>query len=79
MKEVIIAYDKTLMRPACALLQVMYGGDSGIAQEFDVEDWLLAPTPNLRPYRVPLNQLGEVVEMTRQKRKAKRKRKTKAK
>lgn len=60
----IIAYDKILMRPGCALLQAAYGGDSGIASHFDTEDWLLFPTPDLKPYTVTKEELTAVVRLT---------------
>ena len=72
-EEIIIAYDKTLMRPGCALLQAIFGGDLGIAGQFEVEDWLLAPTPDLRPYRIQRYQISQIIEMTRKARKKNKK------
>lgn len=64
-----IAYDVKLMRPGCVLLQAAFRCDSQVAHAFDPQDWLLAPTPDLKVY--PLRddaQLKQLVEMTRQKR-----------
>lgn len=48
----IIAYDTTLYRPGCALIQAALGGSSELAQEFPTDLWLLVPTPNMKVYPV---------------------------
>lgn len=44
-----LVIDIKLKRPACVLLQAGFGGDNGILhQYFDSEDWLVAPTADMR-------------------------------
>ena len=59
-----IAYDINLMRPACVLVAAGAGGDSSLAHEFNVDDWLLSPTDDLRVYDVTDDQLKQLVQMT---------------
>ncbi len=55
-----IAYDCTLRRPACPLLQAALGCDR-LAGHFDSEHWLTEPTPNMQVYQVTVEQLRELV------------------
>ena len=50
----IIAYDMALKKPGCALLQPLYGGNisSFDLQRFGPDNWLLAPSENLKPYTI---------------------------
>lgn len=57
-----LVYDLKQKRPGCALLQVIMGGDIGIAGKFPTEHWLLAPTESMKPYRLTNAQLEEVVQ-----------------
>lgn len=66
-----IVYDATLKRPACALLQAVLGGDGGVANHFDSEDWLIAPTPGMHTYEVTPDQLKKLVKITKENRKGK--------
>ena len=59
-----IAYDIKLLRPGCTLLQAAMGGDPLIAHEFDTEDWLLAPTEDMRMYEITKEQLKILVKKT---------------
>lgn len=54
MEQIIgtIAYDTTLYRPGCVIIQAAYGGSSELAAEFPTDLWLLAPTPNMKVYPV---------------------------
>lgn len=61
MKRVIV-FDLVKRQPACVLLQVAYGGSPGIAHMFPAECWLLAPTPDMRAYEIPEDELKRVVE-----------------
>lgn len=45
-----IAFDCTLKRPACVLLQIAFGCPEDLAYYFDSLDWLVAPTPNMHVY-----------------------------
>lgn len=68
-----IAYDTVLKRPGCVLLQAVTGAtitNSALAQHFDVRDWLLAPTPDLKVYQVAdEDQLQQLARITRNRRK----------
>lgn len=50
--QVFIAYDITLNRPGCAIIQGAMGGSSEAAQEFPTELWILSPTPDMKVYPV---------------------------
>lgn len=47
-----IAYDTTLYRPGCALVQALLGGSSDIAQKFPTSLWLTTPTEHMKVYPV---------------------------
>jgi hypothetical protein len=59
-----VAYDCQLKRPACVLIAAAMGADSNLANHFDTEDWLLAPTPGMGVYECTQDQLEQLVEMT---------------
>jgi hypothetical protein len=61
----VLVYDLKLRRPACALLQAALGGSGGVAGQFPTEHWLLAPTPDLKPYEISDEQLKEVIQYHR--------------
>lgn len=43
-----IVYDTNLKRPACALLQAVYGGSTeALNMFFDARDWLVFPTKGM--------------------------------
>jgi len=58
-----IVYDAGLRRPACPLLQAALGGDSWIAGYFPSRLWLLAPTPDMKLYRLTEEQLLTLLEI----------------
>lgn len=60
-----IAFDITLMRPGCAMLQAAFGCPGVLADLFPVETWLLTPTENLRVYRIQRPQLEQLVQKAR--------------
>ena len=60
-----LVYDLKLKRPGCALLQVVLGGDLGIAADFPTEHWLLSPTADLRAYRISDEELANVIKYHR--------------
>ena len=60
-----IAYDTKLFQPGCVLLQAAMGGDPALCHEFDTQDWLLAPTPDLKVYPVTDEQLKSLIRMTK--------------
>jgi hypothetical protein len=47
--QIPLVIDIKQMRPACVLLQAVFGGDSGtLNRYFDAEDWIINPTPDMR-------------------------------
>lgn len=60
-----VAYDLKLMRPGCIIVAAGMGADSIPCAAFDTEDWLLAPTPDMKVYDTTEGQLKQLVEMTR--------------
>jgi hypothetical protein len=56
-RRVKIAFDIKLMRPACVLLQAVYGCDAHVLRDFNGESWLLVPTDDLRLYELDEKQL----------------------
>lgn len=57
-----VAFDITLMRPGCALIQAGLGCGTSIAHHFPVESWLLFPTPDLKVYDLTEEQLPKLIE-----------------
>ena len=55
-----IAFDFTLMRPGCVLLQAAMGGytneGKNTAHDFPTDSWLLAPTKDLKIYEIPTEE-----------------------
>lgn len=49
----VIVFDKTLMRPGCAILQTSMGGTlTNMDLELVGGEWLTSPTADLRPYTI---------------------------
>ena len=50
LEDIVLVFDKKLKRPACVLLQAVYGcgHNNGFLQmTFDSNTWLVAPTPDM--------------------------------
>ena len=50
LEDIVLVFDKKLNRPACVLLQAVYGcgHNNGFLQmTFDSNTWLVAPTPDM--------------------------------
>ena len=62
----VLVYDQVLMRPACVLLQAVFGGTGHLASAFfNSDDWLLDPTPNMKPYTVKSREeMDKIVALT---------------
>jgi hypothetical protein len=60
-----LVYDLSLKRPACAILQIAYGGDLGIAAGFPTEHWLLAPYADMNVYQISTEELAKVIQYHR--------------
>lgn len=58
-----IAFDITLMRPGCVLLQAAMGADPEAAKRFPADTWLIAPTPDLVVRNITDSQLDQLVGM----------------
>ena len=56
-----IAFDIKLMRPGCALVAAALGVSVEAANRFNIEDWLLYPTPNMGVYETTEAQLETLV------------------
>lgn len=68
---ITLIYDLDLLRPGCALIQAVGGGDSLALQEyFDAEDWLVSPTPGMRTMRGTPAQWASAAKITRENRNA---------
>ncbi len=62
-----IAYDAVRKRPGCVLLQAALGAtisNREIMEHFDTEDWLLAPTDDMKVYEVTPEQLVKLGAIT---------------
>lgn len=57
-----LAFDMTLRRPGCALIQAAFGGDTSASSSFDVGTWLVFPTPEMRLYELDEATLSKVAE-----------------
>lgn len=53
-----VAFDTTLMRPGCAIVQAALGCDPAIANEFDPAKWLTYPSDDMGVYEITDEQLG---------------------
>ncbi len=60
-----IVYDMKLKRPACALLQVVLGGDLGIVNQIPSEQWLLVPTKDMKCYAITDEQFSSLIRVHR--------------
>ena len=60
-----IAYDATLKRPGCAIIQADMEATVNVSEHFSTEDWLLAPTPDMKLYPVTDEQLEQLKVITR--------------
>ena len=60
-----LVYDLKKMRPACAILQAVLGGDQGMANNFPSEHWLINPTPDMKAYEISNQELAKVIEYHR--------------
>ena len=54
-----IAFDVTLRRPGCAIVQALYGADVAIIHRFDPNTWLTSPTPDMKVYEVKDEEMLE--------------------
>ena len=57
-----MAFDLSLKRPACVLIQAGLGCSPNIAHLFETHTWLVAPTDNLKKYNLTGKQLKQAVE-----------------
>lgn len=61
-----VAFDVTLMRPACVVLQAGLGAEPSVAHAFDSRDWLVSITPNMKVYEVTPEQLTQLVDRVKE-------------
>lgn len=62
----LIAYDLTLRRPGCVLLQAALGATVSGFDLARMSGWLLAPTDDLKLYSVDDEQLEQLILTTNQ-------------
>lgn len=65
---ITIAYDMTLKKPGCAIIQGVFGGtiNNFQLQKFDVENWLLSPTDDIKLYTLySEEELNKAIEITK--------------
>lgn len=61
-----VVYDIKLMRPACVLVAASFGVNPEVNRQFDTQDWLLSPTPDMKVYPIESDeQLAQLIKMTR--------------
>lgn len=62
--KIPFAYDTELMQPGCVLVQAAMGGSVDALQRYFIEEqWLLAPTKNMKLYGIEekdLERLGKL-------------------
>lgn len=58
-----VAFDTELMRPGCVIVAAMMGADTEPCSHFEVDTWLLAPTPGMRVFETTPEQLAKLVVM----------------
>ena len=63
-----VAFDTVRMRPGCAIVQAALGGDTNAAFYFETEDWLPAPTQEMRVYDATDEQLRWLAIIAKEKR-----------
>lgn len=63
----LFVFDVEAKRPACALVQALYGGDSGLLMYFDSRTWITHPTKTMQVFRIDseqsLEDLKKVAEL----------------
>jgi len=60
----LLAYDCTLMRPACVLVAAAMGADSRVPHIFPTGSWLTHKTPDMKLYETTPEQLLFVIDKT---------------
>jgi hypothetical protein len=61
---VTIAYDFTLKRPGCALVQAAFGATLSSFDLHRMDNWLLHPTDDMRFVQVSKEQVEQLVQIT---------------
>jgi hypothetical protein len=55
--EIVLVFDTKLMKPGCVLLQAAYGcGQANTFVQMTFENWLLAPTPDMKRIKAKRSQ-----------------------
>lgn len=62
-EDVKIAFDTTLRRPGCAIVQAGFGCDPQVSHYFNSDTWLLVPTDDMRVFKATPEQLQALVRM----------------
>jgi len=61
-----LAFDKKEMKPACVILQALYGGDREAC--FFFRDWQINPSPDMVGLKATESQLRELAKVCERKR-----------
>lgn len=56
-----LVFDFKLARPGCVLIQAAMGGDSQLVKRIDSKYWLLAPTKDMKLYKLTGKQSEDLV------------------
>jgi len=56
-----LAFDITLMRPACPLVAAGMGADTSASKLFPAELWLTTPTDDMKVYQTSPEQLAYLI------------------
>lgn len=63
--QIRMLYDPELRRPGCVLLQAVAGGDRrALDIYFSSENWLIAPTPDMKMFSGTHEQWKQIATLT---------------
>lgn len=60
--DILLLFDAKVMQPGCVILAAAAGTDREVVARFN--NWLTAPTPDMRIYRTTPEQLDRLVEIS---------------
>lgn len=63
--HMLCLFDLVEKKVGCVLLQAAFGGSNYIPNNVDTHHWFLAPTPNMKLYKIPMSQVPQIIEQMR--------------
>lgn len=60
--HVICIMDLTVKKVGCVLLQAAYGCDRDLAHKINTDRWLLAPSENMRIYKIKKSDIPGIIK-----------------